>query len=278
MKHREDSFKNHRKEDIFYQYWLPEGVMKAVLLIVHGLAEHSGRYMNVVNHFVPRGYAVYAYDHPGHGRSFGLRCHIDGFNDFLTTLEYFSSLVRRRHPGVPVFIIGHSMGGAVSAAYLTTNQDEFSGAILSGPAVKVSNKLPKFMLLMGKVQSALMPRSGLWQLEADGISRDPDVVKAYESDPLVYSGKITARLAAELFSAIRRTNDIADKITLPMLIVQGGLDRLVDPAGAKLFHQKIGSTDKTLKVYDGLYHEVFNEPERGKVLKDVEEWLSEHLL
>jgi acylglycerol lipase len=277
MKHREDNFLNHRNEDVFYQCFLPEGEIKAILLIVHGLAEHSGRYMNVVDHFVSKGYGVYAYDHPGHGRSFGLRCFVRRFDDYLKPLEYFSSLVRRRHPGIPVFVVGHSMGGAVTAAYLTTSQDEFSGAVLSGPAVTISDKLSKFMQIMAAVQSALLPRSGLWQLEAEGVSRDPEVVAAYEKDPLVYRGKITARLAGELFKAIRRTYDQADKITLPMLIVQGGDDSLVPAAGAKEFYEKIGSTDKTLKIYDGLYHEVFNEPEHRDVLKDVSDWLAAHL-
>jgi len=277
MGHHEDNFLNHRKEDVFYQCWLPEGELKAILLIVHGLAEHSGRYGNVVDYVVSKGYGVYAYDHPGHGRSFGPRCFVRRFDDYLKPLEYFSKLVRRRHPGTPVFIVGHSMGGAVTAAYLTTNQDEFSGAVLSGPAVMISDNIPKFMRIMGIVQSAIMPKSGLWQLEAEGVSRDPDVVSAYEKDPLVYRGKITARLAGELFKAIRRTAGRADKITLPILIAQGGEDSLVPPAGAKEFYKMIGSTDKTLKIYDGLYHEIFNEPEHRDVLKDIEDWLKAHL-
>jgi acylglycerol lipase len=277
MSHYENHFKNHRKQDIFYQSWIPDDEIKAILLVVHGLAEHSGRYENVVKHFVPKGYAVYAYDHPGHGRSPGDRCYIDRFDDFLQTLECFSGLVRRGFPDTPVYLIGHSMGGAISAAYLTTRQEEFSGAILSGPAVKISDDMSKLTLFMGKVLSALAPKSGLLQLEADGISRDPEVVKTYENDPLVYRGKITARLAGELFSAIKRTAENAHKITLPLLIVQGGEDKLVPPDGASLFHERIGSADKSVKIYDGLYHEIFNEPEREEVLTDVENWLEHHL-
>ena len=277
MKHFESYFKNHKKQTIFYQSWIPEDDIKAILLIVHGLAEHSGRYFPVVNHFVPKGYAVYAYDHPGHGKSHGTRCYIDRFNDFLLTLESFSGQIKRGFPNTPVFVIGHSMGGAVTAAYLTRRQEDFTGAVLSGPAVKISDDISGLSRLAGKVLSVLAPKSGVIQLNADGVSRDPEVVKAYEEDPLVHRGKITARLAGELFSAIVKTGKNAHKITLPILIVQGGEDKLVPADGVRLFGEKIGSKDKNVKIYDGLYHEVFNEPEREEVLSDVENWLERHL-
>ena len=277
MHHNENYFKNHKKQKIFYQSWIPDADIKAILLVVHGLAEHSGRYENIIHHFVPKGYAVYAYDHPGHGKSHGDRCYIDRFDDFLMTLESFSGLVRKRFQKTPVFLLGHSMGGAISAAYLTTRQDDFSGAVLSGPAVMISDEMSKISLMMGKVMSVLAPKSGLLQLNADGVSRDPEVVNAYESDPLVYRGKITARLFGELFSAISRTLGNAYKITLPILIVQGGEDKLVPAKGAGLFGEKIRSVDKTIKIYEGLYHEVFNEPEHKEVLTDVENWLEKHL-
>ena len=277
MKHFENYFKNHKKQSVFYQSWVPEGDTKAILLIVHGLAEHSGRYFPVVNHFVPKGYAVYAYDHPGHGKSHGERCYVDRFNDFLLTLESFSGMIKRGFPTTPVFVIGHSMGGAVTAAYLTRRQEDFSGAILSGPAVKISDEISVMTRLTGKVLSVLAPKSGVIQLDADGVSRDPAVVEAYENDPLVYRGKITARLAGELFKAIEKTGKNAHKITLPVFIVQGGEDKLVPAGGARQFAEKIGSKDKSVKIYDGLYHEVFNEPERQDVLSDVENWLERHL-
>lgn len=277
MKHYENYFKNHKKQNIFYQSWIPDGDIKAILLIVHGLAEHSGRYENVVRHFTPKGYAIYAYDHPGHGRSNGERCFIERFDDFLQTLEAFSGQVKRGFSDTPVYVVGHSMGGAITASYLTTRQEDFSGAILSGPAVKISDNMPKITLLLGKILSALAPKSGLTQLNAEGVCRDPNVVKAYENDPLVYRGKITARLAGELFSAIKQTNKNAHKITIPLLIVQGGEDILVPADGAITFSEIVGSTDKTIKIYDDLYHEVFNEPEHEQVLTDVENWLESHL-
>jgi alpha-beta hydrolase superfamily lysophospholipase len=130
---------------------------------------------------------------------------------------------------------------------------------------------------VGKVISALMPKFGLIGLNAEGVSRDPAVVQAYVSDPLVWHGKITARLSAELVKAMQRVTAEATKITLPILIVQGSADKLVDPKGAQMLYEKVSSVDKAIKIYDGLYHEVYNEPEHDQVLGDVKAWLEAHL-
>jgi len=272
MNHQEGDFKGIRDLKIYYQCWLPEKDPKAVLFIVHGLAEHSGRYMNLVNHFVPLGYAIYGVDHIGHGKSDGLRVYVEQFEDFTDTLKDFSHMIRDWQPKKPLFLIGHSMGGLISSIFLLDHQDELSGAVLSGPSVKVPD-MSSVTILAGKLFSTLMPKLGLLALEADGVSRDPAVVQAYLNDPLVYTGKITARLAAELLKAMKRAEVDASKITLPILIAQGSEDRLVDPDGAQMLHDTVGSVDKTLKIYDGLYHEIFNEPEHQKVLGDVEAWL-----
>ncbi len=273
MKHQEGHFKGIRNLRIYYQCWLPESKPKAVLLIVHGLAEHSGRYMNVVNHFVPLGYAVYGIDHIGHGKSDGSRVYVQRFEDFTDTLKTFYDMIRDWQPEKPIFLVGHSMGGLISSIYLLDHQEELSGAVLSGPSVKVPDNISSATILVAKLFSTLMPKLGLIALEAEGVSRDPAVVQAYLNDPLVYTGKTTARLGAELLKAMKRVAVDASRITLPILIVQGGEDRLVDPDGAQMLHDTVGSVDKTLKIYDGLYHEVFNEPERLKVLGDVEAWL-----
>jgi alpha-beta hydrolase superfamily lysophospholipase len=277
MKHQEGHFKGVRGLRIYYQCWLPEGGPKAVLLIVHGLAEHSGRYMNLVNRLVPLGYAVYGIDHMGHGKSDGSRVYVQRSEDFTDTLQTFSRMIRDRQPEKPIFLVGHSMGGLISSVYLIDHQDEMSGAVLSGPSVKGPDNISSPAILAGKVFSALMPKLGLIALDAEGISRDPAVVQAYINDPSVYTGKTTARPAAELLKAMKHVAANASKITLPILLVQGGEDRLVDPDGAQMLHDTIGSVDKTLKIYDGLYHEVFNEPEHHKVLGDVEAWLESHL-
>ncbi len=278
MNHGEGFIDKSRAHEIYHQYWLPEDHVKAVLLVVHGLAEHSGRYMNLVNRFVPLGYAVHGFDLPGHGRSHGRRVHIHRFEDYTKTLSSFLSKVQGLHPEIPVFLVGHSMGSLISAAFLIDRQEAFKGAILSGPGVvKVPDNVSSATILAGKVFSVLMPKIGLIGLDAKGVSRDPAVVKAYVEDPLVYTGKTTARLAAELLRTMQTVSTLAAEIKLPILLVQGGADRLVDPSGARMLYDRIQSSDKTLKIYEGLYHEILNEPEREEVLADMETWLEKHL-
>ncbi|MCF8145742.1 MAG: lysophospholipase [Deltaproteobacteria bacterium] len=277
MEHQDGFFKGIRDTRIYYHTWLPDGDPKGILIVVHGLAEHSGRYMNLVDHFVPLGYAVYGMDHIGHGQSEGARVYVQRFEDYTGTLKIFRDMVGQWHPETPVFLVGHSMGGLISAVYLLEHQSEITGAVLTGPSVKVSDNTSPITVFFGKMFSALIPKLGVIRLEAEGISRDPAVVAAYVNDPMVYSGKIPARLAAELLKAMQRVSAEGAGITLPVLIIQGGKDRLVDPSGARMLYEKITSRDKTIKIYDELYHEVFNEPEHDQVLSFVEGWLASHL-
>jgi len=277
MKYGDGTFKGIRNSDIYYQRWLPEDESKAVLLIAHGLAEHSGRYMNLVNHFVPLGYAAYGFDHIGHGKSDGQSVFVKRFEDYTKTLKVFYDLVRQENPAKPIILIGHSMGGLISAYYLLDHQADFKASVLSGPLIKTTDNAPPVLIFIGKILSALAPKAGLLKLEAEGVSRDPAVVEAYINDPLVFTGKMTARLGAELLKAMQRVTNEANKITLPLMIIQGGADRLVDPAGAQMLFEKVGSAEKGLKIYDGFYHEVFNEPEHEQVMIDVEKWLESRL-
>ena len=277
MKHQEGFLKGVRDAKIYFQSWLPESEPKAVLLIVHGVAEHSGRYLNVVNHFVPLGYAVYGIDHLGHGKSEGIRVYVEHFDDYTNTLKIYFDRIRGWQSDRPIFLVGHSMGGLISAVYLLDHQAELAGAVLSGPAVKVPSNISPAFLLLGKMLSALVPRFGLLGLNVKGVSRDPAVVQAYISDPLVHTGKTTARLAAEMVKAMQTVSGQAARITLPIIILQGSADKVIDPAGAQMLYGAVSSSDKEIRVYDGFYHEVFNEPEHDKVLRDVEIWLEAHL-
>lgn len=270
MYHQDGFFNDPR---IHYQAWLPANDPEAILLIIHGIAEHSGRYMNLVNHFVPMGYAVYGFDHPGHGKSEGERVYIERFEDFTDTIKTYYDMIRSWYPKLPVFLVGHSMGGLIAACYLLDHQQDFVGAVLSGSSVKVPDHISPVTVTLGRILSRILPKFGIIKLEADGICRDPAVVQNYLSDPLVCTGKITARLGAELFKATRRITAEAENINLPMMIVHGGTDILVECDASRLFYEKIGSTEKALKIYPGLYHEVFNEPERDQFLKDMEDWI-----
>jgi len=277
MDHVEGNFKGVRNASIYHQAWLPEGNIKAVLLITHGLGEHCGRYMNVVNHFVPLGYAVYGFDHIGHGKSEGAREVVERFADYSDTLRIYHERVKDWRTGKPLFLLGHSMGGLIVSYYLLDHQADFRGVVISAPLIKVSGNISQAIIIMGKILSALAPKMGLLPVDAKSISRDPEVVKAYVNDPLVFHGKTPARLAAELLKAMQRVTAEAGKMTLPFIVVQGSEDRLVDPGGAQTLYDKASSKDKTIRIYEGLYHEVFNEPERARVLKDVETWLAAHV-
>lgn len=277
MKHQDGTFKSADNTTLYYQYWLPDVKPKAILLVVHGLAEHCGRYMNLVNYFVPNGYAVYGIDHMGHGKSDGKRVFVERFQDYTKPLKIYSDMIRAWQPNRPIFLIGHSMGGLIGSAYLLNHQDELAGAVLSAPSIKVPDNISSATILIGKMLSILVPTAGLIKLDPDGVSRDPEVVEAYVNDPLVYTGKATARLGAEIIKTMQEVTKQAAKIRLPVLIAQGSADTLVDPSGAQVLYDLIGSTDKTLKIYPDLYHEIFNEPEHGQVLDDVNSWIEAHV-
>ena len=186
-------------------------------------------------------------------------------------------MIRQWQPDLPIFIIGHSMGGLISTLYLLEHQDELTGAILSAPLIKASDEPSVVITTLAKTFSKILPKLPLAQVEAQGVSRDPAVVQAYIDDPLVYNGKMTARLGAELIRAMQQVRTQATTINLPLLILQGSNDTLVNPAGAQMLYDRAASTDKQIKIYNGLYHEIFNEPEHEQVLGDVELWLEAHL-
>ncbi len=274
MKHIEGNLKGVRDTDIYYQGWLPDGNVKAVLLIVHGVGEYCGRWMNIVNYFVPLGYGVYGLDHIGHGKSGGARELIKGFEDFTGPLGQYYQMVKGWQPGKPIYIYGHSMGALITLFYLLDHQADFKGAIISAPPVKIPENISPLTISIGKILATVAPRTGILALDTSGLSHDQQVVTAYNTDPLVFHGKITASISAGMLKAMLRVNEEAASISLPIFIMQGSADRIVDTTGAKLIYDKVGSKDKTLKMYDKLYHEVHNEPERDTMFADLKSWLS----
>jgi alpha-beta hydrolase superfamily lysophospholipase len=277
MRHHEGYFQGPRSKQIYYQSWLPDSDPRAILLIVHGIQEHSGRYQNVVDHFTPLGYGVYALDQIGHGRSDGTRAFVDRFEDFMHTISIFVELIQDHNPDTPIFLVGHSMGGLISAAYLLDHQEDFSGAIFSGGMVSIPDFVSAATVTIGKILSVLVPKLGLVRLVPELICTDPKVVEAYINDPLVSLGKSTARLGAELLKGMQRVTAEMDKIKLPIIILHGSDDKLVSPSDGQKLYNTISSPDKTIKIYDGYYHEVFNEPGRDVVFSDVNTWLEKQL-
>ena len=262
---------------LYRQSWLPDESPRAAILLVHGLGEHSSRYEYLAAHCTARGFAVHTVDHYGHGRSEGLRGHVERFSVFLDGLRALRDDVRGGKAEAPLFLLGHSMGGLIAAAFLGEDQASFRGCMLSGPALRSDAEPPALVLAVARLVSWLAPTAPLIGLDPRGVSRDPAVVSAYVNDPLVHHGKATARLIIELSSAMRGTLAAAPAIELPLLIMHGDADLLTSPAGSQTLHDRAGSADKTLKLYPGLYHEIFNEPERDQVLGDMSAWLEAHL-
>ena len=262
---------------LYWQKWLPETEPKAIIMLVHGYAEHSGRYTHVAQHLTDKGYGVYALDHWGHGQSDGEGGFVPAFSVMLDGLDAFYEVVRSEQPDLPIALIGHSMGGLMSVLWLTKNQDRLAVAVLSGPAIVAADPPSGFVMAIGGLLSKLTPRFGVIPPLAEGISRDKAVVEAYKNDPLVYQGKMGARLANELLMGMNAAQENAAQITLPILFMHGDEDALAAPEGSRLLNETVGSADKQLIEYSGLYHEIFNEPEQAKVLTDLTDWLGQRL-
>jgi acylglycerol lipase len=277
MKHTEGTFKGSKGHNLYYQCWLPDTKPKAVLLVVPGLAEHSGRYTNLVNYFVPRAYAVYSLDTQGHGKSEGVRCYVNKFSDYVDDLKIFFDIVHSKQSDQKIFLTGHSMGSIIALAYVVQHQRDLAGLIISGTALKPGSSIPTVLKAVVRLISLLFPKMGVTVLDATAISQDKAVVDAYIHDPLVYRGKLPARFGAEMVKTLNRLPSQIPQIVLPIIIMHGTADRLCNPEGSQMLYDLVGSSDKTLKLYQGFYHEVFNEPEHEKVMADVETWLSAHI-
>lgn len=258
-------------------HWLPAGRPKAVILLAHGYAEHAGRYDYVAKRLTDAGYAIYAVDHWGHGASDGEGGFVPRFSAFLDGMSELLTLVEVNHGDTPRLLLGHSMGGLIATLFLIERQQAFVAAALSGPAIVPAEPPSRFTVWISRFLSRFFPRLGVLSLDATGVSRDPAVVAAYQADPLVYGGKIGARLGKEFMDAMAVAQAEAPKIRLPILIQHGEADRLTAPEGSRFLFANVASTDKRLEIYPGLFHEIYNEPERDAVLDDLIGWFDAHI-
>lgn len=264
--------------ELFWQKWLPDREPKAVILLIHGYAEHSGRYHYFANHCQGNGFAVYAIDHWGHGKSDGTPGFVPAFSVFHDGVDRLLAQARQDFPGLPVVLVGHSMGGLISATYLLSSQSEFAACVLSGPAIKAAEEPSTFLKLISGFLSRFLPKLGVIELDPNGVSRDPQVVAEYLADPLVYNGKMGARLAAEMLGNMTAVQNNAGHVTLPLLLLHGGQDSLAAADGSRFLDAHVSSGDKLLKIYPELFHEIFNEPEKDQVLNDMTDWLDSRLV
>lgn len=263
---------------LYWKAWLPNATPKAVVHIIHGYAEHIDRYATVIDELVPAGYAVFGNDHRGHGRSDGKRGHVRSFQEFIDDENLFrNEVIKRRLPGIPSFILGHSMGSLIAMNFVEQFPDDIKGLVLSGTGSGPGTEISAALIFLTKVLSKILPGIQVKSpLPPEFISRDPDVVQAYTNDPLVYN-VITPRLAEQMntYTTIGANN--AGKIKIPVLIQYGSLDTAL--SGQKRLYDLVGSEDKAIRCYEGYKHEVYNElpQDRALVLKDLHEWLDRHL-
>ncbi|MDN5933011.1 MAG: lysophospholipase [Pseudonocardia sp.] len=262
-------------EQLYWQGLLPEGDPTGVLLVCHGLGEHSGRYGSVEDALVPDGWAVYGLDHRGHGRSTGRRAHLDRYSDWLTDFDAFRMLVAARHPGLPLFLLGHSMGGQIALAYALDHGAGLAGLVLSAPAL-ASDAVPRAAVPLLRLLARVAPTSRPAGIDATKISKDPAVVADYRADPLVHHGNPTLGLFTALFGQFDVLPQRSRELRLPVLLQHGSLDELTDPAGTRALEAAIGTPDLTVRWYEGLWHEIYHEPEREQPLSDLREWLAAH--
>ncbi|GAA1481616.1 alpha/beta hydrolase [Gordonia sinesedis] len=270
----EHRFRGRHGHTIVYTLHRPLGP-RAVAVIAHGMGEHGGRYDHVVDALTDAGFTVAVPDHVGHGRSGGKRMRIRRFGDFSDDLDRVVTDVERG--GLPTFLIGHSMGGAIALDYALNHQDRLDGLVLSGAAVKPGDDLSAPMIALAKAIGRFVPAAPTLQLDSKGISRDPAVIAAYDADPLVYHGKIPAGLAGGLLAVMGSFPNRLGALHIPLLVMHGSDDAMANPEGSVMVERLAGSEDKTLIIWDDLKHEIFNEPEQEKVLSTMLTWLTDRI-
>jgi acylglycerol lipase len=259
---------------LYRRRWLPDCEPKATVVIAHGAGEHLARYGHVAERLTGAGYAVHALDHRGHGRSEGDRADLGSMDAVVADLRSEIALARSEQLDRKLFLLGHSMGGCISLEYALRHQEEIDGLILSSPVASL-NSASGATRALSKLVGSVIPRLGVYSVDTVLISRDPEVVRAYEEDPLVHHTKVPARTVAELTRSVESFPDRLPDLTMPVLVFHGTGDQIAEPAGSEMVHDRAGSADKSIELFEGLYHETLNEPEQGEVLDLVVAWLDE---
>jgi alpha-beta hydrolase superfamily lysophospholipase len=260
--------------------WLPETTPRGVVILVHGYGEHMGRHQHTIEALVEHEYAVHSLDHRGHGNSAGVRAHIERFDYFIDDLHLLLQRAKHAHPGSPLFMLGHSMGGLIAARYALRHQEQLNGLILSGAAIKIGENISPWLHHIGKALSLLLPTLPVTSPTrgTDSVlSRDPLIQEQFNADPLTYKGKLRARMGIELARAAADTRIHLHRLRLPLLVLHGADDKLTNPEGSRMLYEQASSEDKTLKLWPGCRHEILNEPEQYEVMAYLVEWLDQRV-
>jgi acylglycerol lipase len=274
-KMHEDRIHGENGLDIFVRSWRPDTNARGVVVIVPGFNSHSGYYGWVAKQLTASGLAVYAVDLRGRGRSGGERFYVEKLGDWVSDVATVMALARSREPGLPVFLLGHSAGGVVSCLYALDHQAELAGFICESFAFQVP--APAFALAAFKGLSHIAPHAHVYHLENENFSRDPAVVRAMNEDPLIAGETQPIETAAEIVRADERLQSAFGRITLPLLILHGTADKVTSFAGSQTFYERAGSTDKTIKLYEGHFHDLLNDVDKESVIGDIKRWIAARL-
>lgn len=260
---------------IFTRSWQPEGKTRGVVVIVPGFNSHSGQYLWVGEQFAANGLAAYAIDLRGRGRSEGERYYVEKMEDYTDDVATLVRTAKAENPGVPVFVLGHSAGGVVSCVYALDHQSEIDGLICESFAYDLP--VPGFVLSLLKGFDHIAPHAHVYTLKNENFSRDPVFVASMNNDPLIKDESEATQTAAVMIDAARRLNREFPLIKLPVLILHGTEDKATNPSGSQFFYDTAGSTDKTLKLYEGHYHDLLNDIDKEVVMADINNWLDAHV-
>jgi alpha-beta hydrolase superfamily lysophospholipase len=260
---------------IFLRMWRPDAQARGVVVIVPGFNSHSGYYAWVAEQLVQSGLAVYALDLRGRGKSEGERFYVEKFADYVSDVSQLVALAKEQDPNLPVFMLGHSAGGVVACMYALEQQAELAGLICESFAHQVP--APDFALSVLKGLAHVAPHAHVLKLKNEDFSRDPKVVATMNADPLIAGESQPTQTVAEMVRADERLKNEFPQITLPLLILHGTQDKATKPSGSQLFHERAGSKDKTLKLYDGHYHDLLNDTGKELVMADIKTWLDARL-
>ena len=272
---REETITGKDGFNIFIRSWRPEGAARAVIALVPGFNSHSGYYTWVAEQLAAIGLAVYAVDLRGRGRSDGERFYVTSFSDYVSDVSSMMAVLKSREPGLPVFILGHSAGGVVSAIYTLEHQSDLAGFICESFAFQVP--APDFALAVLKGLSHVAPHAHVLRLKNEDFSRNPKVVESMNQDPLIAHETQPTQTVAEMVRADERLKREFPQFTLPLLILHGTLDKATKPSGSQLFYDTASSADKTLRLYDGHYHDLLNDVDKEIVMADITQWIAKRL-
>ncbi|MCC6802466.1 MAG: lysophospholipase [Anaerolineae bacterium] len=260
------------------EHALPEGDPKAIVLLVHGYGEHSGRYAHVVARLVNAGYAVYTLDHRGHGKSEGVRAYCDYMGQFVDDLKQYFDQITAAQPDKPVFVVGHSMGALISLAFTLRYQSQIAGLVISGAPVIPDADVSRALVLVGTILNRITPKLHLLGDGGKGLlSSDPQIDILWDQDPLTNKKPMRVRLGVEINNMARDVRAHLGDLRLPMLILHGADDKRVNPVGSQYAYDHASSPDRTLKLYPTMRHEIMNEIGKEGVLDEIVAWLDAHV-